>query len=176
VFGPGSYIARTYTILSAAGGRSGTFGSLTTSGLPAGFAAALSYTGTDAILNLTATLGQPTGPSALGATGLSGNQFNVANSLNSFFNNGGTLPPGFVTIFGLTGANLGNALSSLSGEAATGAQQAGFQMGSQFLNLMLDPFVDGRSGVAGTSGPALGFAPESDAALPSDIASPIPRC
>ena len=32
--------------LSAAGGRSGTFGSLTTSGLPAGFAAALSYTGT----------------------------------------------------------------------------------------------------------------------------------
>ena len=30
VFGPGSYIARTYTILSAAGGRSGTFGSLTT--------------------------------------------------------------------------------------------------------------------------------------------------
>ena len=58
VFGPGSYIARTYTILSAAGGRSGTFGSLTTSGLPAGFAAALSYTGTDAILNLTAVLGQ----------------------------------------------------------------------------------------------------------------------
>ena len=63
VFGPGSYIARTYTILSAAGGRSGTFGSLTTSGLPAGFAAALSYTGTDAILNLTAVLGQqPTTP------------------------------------------------------------------------------------------------------------------
>jgi uncharacterized protein with beta-barrel porin domain len=35
---------------------------------------------------------------------------------------------------------------------------------------MLDPFVDGRSGVAGTSGPALGFAPGRDAALPSDIA------
>ena len=173
VFGPGSYIARTYTILSAAGGRSGTFGSLTTSGLPAGFAAALSYTGTDAILNLTAVLGQqPTTPGQqpLPNGALSGNQLNVANSLNSFFNNGGTLPPGFVTIFGLTGANLGNALSQLSGEAATGAQQAGFQMGSQFLGLMLDPFVDGRSGVAGTSGPALGFAPERDAALPSDIA------
>ena len=173
VFGPGSYIARTYTILSAAGGRSGTFGSLTTSGLPAGFAAALSYTGTDAILNLTAVLGQqPTTPGQqpLPNGALSGNQLNVANSLNSFFNNGGTLPPGFVTIFGLTGANLGNALSQLSGEAGTGAQQAGFQMGSQFLNLMLDPFVDGRSGVAGTSGPALGFAPERDAALPSDIA------
>ena len=174
VFGPGSYIARTYTILSAAGGRSGTFGSLTTSGLPAGFAAALSYTGTDAILNLTAVLGQqPTTPGQqpLPNGALSQNQFNVATTLNSFFNNGGTLPPGFVTIFGLTGANLGNALSQLSGEAATGAQQAGFQMGSQFLNLMLDPFVDGRSGVAGTGapGPALGFAPEREA-LPDDIA------
>ena len=115
---------------------------------------------------------QPTTPGQqpLPNGALSGNQLNVANSLNSFFNNGGTLPPGFVTIFGLTGANLGNALSQLSGEAGTGAQQAGFQMGSQFLNLMLDPFVDGRSGVAGTSGPALGFAPERDAALPSDIA------
>ena len=58
VFGPGSYVARTYTIVSAAGGRSGTFGGLTTSTLPAGFSASLSYTATDAILNLTATLGQ----------------------------------------------------------------------------------------------------------------------
>ena len=49
----GSYIARTYTILSATGGSTGTFSSLTTSGLPAGFTASLSYTATDAILNLT---------------------------------------------------------------------------------------------------------------------------
>ena len=34
---------------------------------------------------------------------------------------------------------------------------------------MLDPFVDGRSGVAGAGGPALGFAPEHEA-LPDDIA------
>jgi outer membrane autotransporter protein len=80
------------------------------------------------------------------------------------------LPANFVPIFNLSGANLGNALSQLSGEAATGAQQAGFQMESQFLNLMLDPFVDGRSGIAGTPGPALGFAPERDEALPDDIA------
>ena len=91
-------------------------------------------------------------------------------TLNGFFNNGGALPPGFVTIFGLTGGNLANALSQLSGEAATGAQQVGFQLTDQFLNLMLDPFVDGRSGVGGASGPALGFAPERDAALPSEIA------
>jgi hypothetical protein len=31
-----------------------------------------------------------------------------------------------VSVFGLTGGNLGNALSLLSGEAATGGQQVGF--------------------------------------------------
>jgi hypothetical protein len=87
----------------------------------------------------------------------------------NFFNTGGTLPPAFVSIFGLTGANLGNALSQLSGEAATGGQQASFQLANQFLGIMLDPFVDGRSGVAGANGPALGFAPEREE-LPEDIA------
>ena len=62
-FASGAYISRTYTILSAAGGLNGTtFNTLTTSNLPAGFAASLSYTATNAILNLTATLGQPNGP------------------------------------------------------------------------------------------------------------------
>jgi autotransporter-associated beta strand protein len=172
VFGPGSYLTRTYTILSAAGGRSSTFGSLTTSGLPAGFTASLSYTATDAILNLIATLGD--GGSAGGAGGpgalaLTINQRNVANALNNFFNRGGTLPANFLPIFNLTGTNLGNALSQLSGEPATGAQQVGFQMTNQFLGLMLDPFVDGRSGIAGAGGPALGFAPERED-LPEDIA------
>ena len=161
VFASGSYVSRTYTILTAAGGLGGTtFNTLTTTNLPAGFTPSLSYTATDVILNLT---------SALGTGGLSGNQQNVAGALNNFFNNGGTLPASFVNVFGLTGANLGNALSQLSGEAATGGQQAGFQMTNQFLGLMLDPFVDGRSGVAGASGPAIGFALEHEA-LPEDIA------
>jgi hypothetical protein len=64
-----------------------------------------------------------------------------------YFNNGGRLPGSFVPLFGLTGSNLTSALSQLSGEAATGAQRVGFQLTDQFLNLMLDPFVDGRSGV-----------------------------
>jgi outer membrane autotransporter protein len=162
----GRYVARNYTILSAAGGLNGTFNTLTTTNLPAGFTANLSYGATDVTLNLTANLG---GTGALGASGLSINQRNVANSLNTYFNSGGALPPNFVTIFGLTGANLGNALTALSGEAATGAQQAAFQIGNQFLGLMLDPFVDGRGGVGGAGGPALGFAPEQEA-LPDDIA------
>jgi fibronectin-binding autotransporter adhesin len=171
-FASGAYISRTYTILSAAGGLNGTtFNTLTTSNLPAGFTAALSYTATNAILNLTATLGQPNGPSgpsgpsgpgALGFGGLSINQTNVASALNNFFNSGGALPPAFVNIFGLTGGNLANALTLLSGEAATGSQQVAFQLGNQFLGIMLDPFVDGRGGLAGAGGPALGFAPERE--------------
>ena len=168
-FAPGGYVSRTYTILSAAGGRNGAFNALTTTNLPAGFTANLSYTASDVSLNLTATLGQPSGPSALGTGGLSINQTNVANSLNTFFNSGGALPPAFVSVFGLTGGNLGNALSQLSGEAATGGQQAAFQLGNQFLTLMLDPFVDGRAGLSGTPGTAIGFAPEREA-VPDEVA------
>jgi outer membrane autotransporter protein len=159
VFSSGSYAARTYTILSAAGGLGGTFSTLTTSNLPAGFTPSLSYTANNVILNLTATL-SPGGGS---------NQQNVASTLNNFFNNGGTLPAAFVSVFGLTGGDLGYALSQPSGEAATGGQQVAFQLTNQFLGLMLDPFVDGRSGVAGAGGPAIGFAPEHET-LPEDIA------
>src|SRR5262249_44807487 len=64
------------------------------------------------------------------------------------------------------------ALDELSGEAATGAQKVAFQLTGQFLNLMLDPFVDGRSGVGGADHPALGFAPETPEreTLPPEIA------
>src|SRR5262249_6431984 len=65
---------------------------------------------------------------------------------------------GFASLLNLTGPNLANALTLISGEAATGAQQGAFQLGGQFLNLMLDPFVAGRAGIGG--GPAIGFAPE----------------
>jgi hypothetical protein len=40
-------------------------------------------------------------------------------------------------------------LDQLSGEAPTGAQKVAFQLTDQFLNLMIDPFVDGHSGVGG---------------------------
>src|SRR5262249_37414760 len=97
------------------------------------------------------------------------NQVNAGRAIDNFFNNGGTLPPAFVSLYGLSGANLTTALDQLSGEPATGAQQVGFQLGNQFLNLMLDPFVDGRSGVGGTDHPALGFAPERET-MPPEIA------
>ena len=162
LFPSGSFV-RSSPILSAAGGLGGTtFDAVTAVNVPANFSARLSYTATSVELDLTAVLGQ--------GAGLSQNQQNIANALNNSFNSGGTLlPANFLSLFNLSGANLGNALSQLSGEAATGAQQAGFQLTDQFLNLMLDPFVDGRSGVGGAGGPALGFAPERKT-MPPDIA------
>jgi outer membrane autotransporter protein len=162
-FAAGSYVSRNYTILHSAGLNGTTFNSLSSSNLPVGFAASLNYTATDVILNLTATLG------ALGTGGLGGNQQNVANALNNFFNNGGTLPPQFVGVFSLTGGNLANALTLLSGEAPTGAQQGAFQLMREFLTLMLDDYVDGRSGTGGADGGAVPFAPERPA-LPEEIA------
>jgi autotransporter-associated beta strand protein len=149
-FAPGSYLSRSYTILSAADGRTGTFDALTTSGLPAGFQSSLTYTGTTAVLSLTAQL-----PPASGG--------NVGTAIANSFNAGVALPPAFVPVFAAPD------LSPLTGEAATGAQKVGFQLTDQFLNLMLDPFVDGRSGVGGADHPALGFAPERPI-MPPEIA------
>src|SRR5260221_1207813 len=169
VFAPGSYMPRAYPIVPAAGGRIGTFNALTTTNLPANFTASLSYTATDVNLNLTAALGALTALGVPSTCAFNINQCNVAGAINAFFNNGGALPPAFANLFGLTGVNLGNALTLLSGEAATGAQQAAFQLTNQFLGIMLDPFVDGRNSIAGAGGPALGFAPEREE-LPDDIA------
>jgi outer membrane autotransporter protein len=164
IFAPGTYgLVRSYTILTS-GGRTGTFDALTTSGLPADFQASLSYPGNNVLLNLRAQLvPEPTPPTPPGGAippvpGLSPlppqssapvppftvNQLNVGHAIDNFFNNGGVLPPAFLSLFGLTGSNLTNALDQLSGEVATGAQKVAFQLTDQFLNLMLDPFVEGR--------------------------------
>ena len=134
-FLPGTYVGRSYTILSAAGGLGGTTFSGVSGGSP-GFNVGLSYTSSDVLLNLTASLGT--------GTSLPGNPQAVASTLNNFFNNGGALPPGFVALFGLTGSNLSAALSQASGETATGSQQTTFNAMNQFMGLLTDPFIDGR--------------------------------
>ena len=154
-FAPGSYVARNYTILTSTAGLGGTtFNALTTTGLPAGFTASLGYTSNNVLLNLNAVLGIATGST------VNRNQQNIATSLNKFFNNGGTLPPGFVSVFGLTGAPLSTALTQLSGETATGGQQTTFNAMSQFMGFMTDPFVNGRGGDAPAAGMA-SFAEEN---------------
>jgi uncharacterized protein with beta-barrel porin domain len=158
LFAPGSYMVKQYTILHS-GGLGGTTFSGLSGNVPPNFMESLTYTATDVLLDLTATLGA--------GVGLNQNQRNVAGAINGFFNTGGALPPAFVNLFGLTGGNLANALTALSGEPATGAQQGAFQLMSEFLGIMLDPFVDGRRGIVG--GPALGFASEPEG-LPDDAA------
>jgi uncharacterized protein with beta-barrel porin domain len=108
------------------------------------------------LLNLTAAIGA--------GGGLNPNQQSVANAINGFFNGGGTLPAGFLPLFGLSGQALGNALSQLDGEVAADAGKGASDLMTQFLNLMLDPTLDGRGGMGG----AMGFAPEQDANLPAD--------
>jgi autotransporter-associated beta strand protein len=230
VFAPGTYMTRSYPILTTGGGLTGTFNALATFGLAPDFQTSLSYTATTAFLNLRAQLvPEPTPPSSslptppsstsptppsstpptippiLGLPPISGlpstptttppaplpiftvNQLNVGHAIDNFFNNGGALPPAFVSLFNLTGNNLTTALDRLSGEAATGAQKVAFQLTDQFLNLMLDPFVDGRSGVCGAGQPVRalgGFAPEHDntppeitlASVSEEPRSPAPVC
>jgi autotransporter-associated beta strand protein len=192
IFAPGSYLTRSYTILTADNRRTGRFEDLATFGLPHSFRARLDYFNNSVELNLRAQLVPgniattlPAPPIALppilglpptpqdppdpALPPFTATQLNVGRAIDNFFNNGGALPPTFVPLFGLTGGNLTTALDQLSGEAATGAQKVGFQLTDQFLNVMLDPFVDGRSGVGGADHPALGFAPERET-MPPDIA------
>jgi len=189
VFFPGIYLTRSYTILTADNRRTGRFEDLATFGLPRNFRARLDYFDNSVDLNLRAQLigdglfpfrpialppipGLPLPPEDLPDPSLppfTSNQLNVGRAIDNFFNNGGTLPPAFVSLYGLSGSSLITALDQLSGEAATGAQKVGFQLTDQFLNVMLDPFVDGRSGVGGADRPALGFAPARET-MPPDIA------
>jgi uncharacterized protein with beta-barrel porin domain len=151
-----------FTILHARGGLTGSFSGFSSPG----FAGTLAYTPTDVMLTLTGA--------KLGAgIALNTNQRNVAAAINNYFNAGGTLPGGFVPpLFNQTGGALANGLSQLSGEVAADAERGAFEMMTEFLNVMLDPFVYGRFGgtadVAG--GPAIGFAPDTPTILPPDVA------
>ena len=148
-FSPGTYVTHQYDVLHAAAGLTGTFASVTsTAGV--GFGVRLTYTATDVLMDLTAALGQT------GSLGT--NQQNVANAINGFFNGGGTLPPGFINLFGLSGANLNTALSQLDGEAATGAQQTTFDAMSQFMSLLTDPFISGRGNPVSAGGSPTAYA------------------
>ena len=78
------------------------------------------------------------------------NQLSVANTIDTFVSNGGTLPLGFLGLFILPPSDLGNALTQLSGESATGIAQAGTLAMNSFLSLVTNPYADNR-----------GFTPES---------------
>ena len=130
-FASGSYVSKQYTILTATGGISGTFGALANTNLPQGASDSLSYDANSVFLNLKAGF--------TNFTGLNVNQQNVANALTNFFNATGRIP---ATFFSLSPAGL----TQVSGELGTGAQQTTFDAMNLFMGLLTDPFVAGRGG------------------------------
>ena len=142
---------KTYDILHSTNIGGSRFGSVQS--LTPGFTETLSYSATDVFLNLTANLG--------GGGGLGGNQQSIATSINNAFNSGGTLPTGLVNLFNLSGAPLAHALTQVSGETATGSQQATFNAMGQFMGVMTDPFM-GRGGGINGSNSAIGYSATSN--------------
>jgi autotransporter-associated beta strand protein len=138
-FAAGSYVNKQYTIINAAGGVSGTFGSLVNTNLPISFSSNLSYDANNAYLNL-----------ALGFAALTVNQQNVGHALTNYFNRTGGIP---LMFGGLTGS----ALTQASGETGTGSQQVTFDAMNLFMGLLTDPFTATRSVDAPN---AMGYAEE----------------
>ena len=149
-----------YTILTATGGVIGTFNPNVTFGSLSG---TLTYDADDVFLSFNGAGNRIT---PLLPPGTPQNVLNVAGALDNFLGAGGMPPAGFMNLYGLTQQQLVNALSLLSGEAATGAQESGFQLMNSFLALLTGPAGSSGDG----SGPAMPFAPERAQAFPSDVA------
>ena len=160
-FAAGTYVARQYTILNAAGGVSGTFNSLATTDLPANFKSSLSYDGNNAYLDLALNFIPPPG------SGLNANQQSAANAIVGFFNTTAGIP---LVFGGLTPAGL----TQISGETATGTQQTTFDAMGMFMGVLTDPFIAGRGDPVTSSSTAPQFADEADAASAS-TANGTPR-
>lgn len=148
VFASGT-VKKQYTILSATSGFGGTtFNAAVVSNMPT-LNASLSYDTNNVFLNVNVNFAQ--------AGGLNVNQQNVANTLTNFFNSTGGIPAAFAAL-----APAG--LTTASGELGTGIIQSAINADGQFLNLMLDPTVIGRSGGFAKAGSVAQFAESDDAA------------
>ncbi|MHB8885604.1 MAG: autotransporter domain-containing protein, partial [Methylovirgula sp.] len=168
----GLYTSRSYTILTATK-VSGTFSpsvTISSSGLTSAEklvmqgAAGLSYDSIDAFLGLAL----PTYAITLALPSYAPfNATNAAGAINHFILAGGTLPSGFQTLATLSGNALSAAVNQLAGQAGGSFVQGGFMAGDMFLNMVLNPFVEGRDGADGfgaatasAPAPALAYAPE----------------
>ena len=146
-FANGSYVSKTYTVLTASGGVSGTFAPTTVNtNLPTSFKTALGYDANNVYLDLTLAFDPSPG------SGLNANQKAVANTLTNYFNSNGGIP---LVYGGLTPAGLTQA----SGELATGSQQTTFNAMGQFMGLLTDPSMH-RGVVPGSTSAPAGFAEE----------------
>jgi outer membrane autotransporter protein len=148
----GSAFQSQYTILSAAGGRTGTFGNFIVVNLPSFITASLVYTPTEVDLKLTSGMSQ--------MANLTGNQAAVAAGIDNGINSGG----GFlVGLAGVAPGQLGAALNALSGEGLSGTQETALGAGGTFLSAMMEQGAFWRNGETGSAGggpAAMHYAPE----------------
>jgi uncharacterized protein with beta-barrel porin domain len=94
--------------------------------------------------------------------GLGTNQAALGNALNGAAQSGGLGGPIFNPLLNTTSLPAYNAaFNQLSGEAATGTQQATFNAMNMFMGTMLDPFSRGTTSTPGVG--ASGYAAEGDA-------------
>jgi outer membrane autotransporter protein len=148
--GTGFSFGTNYTILSAAGGLTGTFNPVNIVGsFGPGIGTSLSYTGTEAILSLSANALLPLLP-----PGIVTNPRNVAGGIDRAVA-GGADASAFFGLYALNPAAMPGALSALSGEAATGTQQTAFNAAGLFLSMMLDPMTGARGATATSASPSL---------------------
>jgi len=133
--GNGVFTSNSYTILSAAGGRTGTFDALATVNMPGFLTASLSYTPTDVLLmTLRSQINQP---------GLTANESAVARTLDSAFNSGNGL---FAGLFAVPPSQIPAALDALSGEGTSGTQETAFGAGDLFVTAMMEQGAFWRNG------------------------------
>src|SRR5262249_34939727 len=161
VFAPGIYLTRSYTILRADNRRTGRFEDLVTFGLPGNFRAGRDYFNNSVALTLRARLigdgvfpfqpislppipGLPLPPEDVPGSALppfTSNQVNAGRAIDNFFNNGGALPPTFLSLYWVTGSKLTNTLHQLSGEPPTRAPKMAFPPTHPLFHLMLHPLL-----------------------------------
>lgn len=140
-----------YTLLSAAGGRSGTFGQIDSSGaFGAGVDTVVSYTANDVRLSLAPMPLVPFVAPSPGAVA-SVNALSIASAIDRAVANG-TDPSSLFAIYNLPAVAIPAAVNSLSGEVHTAAPAMAHVAADQFLRTMLDPTTAGRLG-AGVAGP-----------------------
>lgn len=127
VFQPGTGFSKSYTLVTATGGLTGTFGTLSTQNMPAFLSASLGYGSSTVTLNLRSAMSS--------LPGVSGNNAAVAQALDGAFNSGPGLnaAPG---LYGLSQAEIVQALTVLSGSNASVGQSASLAAGGAFTAMI----------------------------------------
>lgn len=174
----GAYLFGTpYTLLSAAGGRSGTFGAVDTAGsFGDGVTTSVGYGASEVQLTLTpkplAPIVDPVVPPAPGAPPSLGvgrplNAYAVASAIDRSVA-GGADPSALFAIYNLPAAAIPGAVNQLSGEVHAGAAPLAVQAAGGFMGTMLDQGAAGRLG--GSAG-----APRGPAGFTADMPGAVDR-